>query len=174
MKKLLLSGMFLMSIITSGISTSAQDIAFYRSRAITLNPNLGTGNKIVSEVEVNTNAVRDFKRNYSNATNVKWLLHDKGSSVYFTSDGIKMRSTYNGKGRKEFTLKYYYDESGLPEDLRHYVRSSYYDHKISLVTEVITNSVNYYLVRIENRSEILNLRIINDEITVYEQIRKLK
>lgn len=174
MKKLLLSSMFLISLMISGASINAQDIAFSRSRAIILNPRPDASSKIVSEMEVNTNAVRDFKRNFSKATDAKWLLHEKGSSVYFTNDGIKMRTTYNSKGRREFTLKYYLDESGIPEDMRHYVRSNYYGHNVAVVTEVISNSQTYYLVKMENEKEYLTLRIIDGEISVYEKTDKLK
>lgn len=172
MKKLVFSSLFFIAIFSTG--ANAQEIAFNRSNAARgVNPFPEVRTKIVSEVEVNINAVRDFKTNFRNATNVKWTLHENGASVFFTNDGMKMRSTYNQKGRKMYTLKYY-DESRMPVELRQRVKSNYYDHNIAVVTEAITNSQTYYLVKMENAKEFLTIKVIDDEMSVYEQITKRK
>jgi hypothetical protein len=98
---------------------------------------------------------------------------EKGASVYFLNDGIKMRLTYNTRGKKEYLLKYY-DEVALPEELRHRVRSNYYDYRIDLVTEVVRNSHTYYLVKMENEKEYLTIKIADDEMTEFQKTTKAK
>jgi len=173
MKKILFSSIIIIGAMVLNQQANAQDMAFNRSGVIAFNPYPETGNKIVSEMDVNINAARDFKLNFKKATDVKWIHHDKGESVYFTNDGIKMRSSYNSKGRKEYTLKYY-DESKMPSELRQRVRSNYYDYSIVIVTEVLRNNQTYYLVKMENEKEYLTLKINEDEMTVFEKTSKAK
>src|SRR5687768_7573970 len=172
MKKSLISSMFFISTIVFGFSANAQDFAF-NSKPVAVNPYPETGNKIVSEMDVNIHATRDFKRNFKNATDVKWVKHENGASVYFKNDGLKMRSSYNINGKKEYTLKYY-EETKMPSDLRKLVRSNYYDHNIVIVTEVNRHNHTSYLVKMENEKEYLTLKISDEEMTVFEKTNKAK
>ena len=174
MKKLIFNSMFFISIAVFSVDVNAQDLALIRSGVTAVNPYPESGNKkIVSEMEVNINAARDFNKNFKNATDVKWVQHENGASVYFTNDGKKMRSSYNTKGKKEYTLKYY-DESGMSSDLRHRIKSNYYDYTIAIVTEVTRNNQTYHLVKMENQKEYLTLQINDEEMTVFEITNKAK
>ena len=161
MKKSLISSMFFISTIVFGFGAYAQDFAF-NSKPVAVNPYPETGNKIVSEMDVNIHATRDFKRNFENATDVKWVKHENGASVYFKNDGLKMRSSYNSK------------ETRMPSDLRRLVKSNYYDHNIAIVTEVNRHNQTYYLVKMENEKEYLTLKISDEEMTVFEKTNKIK
>jgi hypothetical protein len=172
MKKILFASLFITSIILFGQSVRAQDLAYRHSSPAAIHAYPETGNKIVSEIEVNINATRDFRTTFKNATDVKWVQHDKGESVYFMNEGMKMRSSYNRKGKKEYTLRYY-DELRMPSELRQRVKSNYYDHHITIVTEVDRNYQTYYLVQMENEKEYLTLRIGNDEMTIFEKKDKV-
>jgi hypothetical protein len=141
MKKLLFISTIFISVIVSGSSASAQGTAFSARVVTPANPYAETTSKIVNEMEVNINAARDFKKKYKNATDVKWVKSDNGASVYFTNDGVKMRSSYNVKGKKEYTLRYY-DETKMDPELRKLVRSNYYDHNIVIVTEALLSRKN--------------------------------
>jgi hypothetical protein len=173
MKKILFRTLYLLSAVASGISAGAQEYAFNKSLVTASNPYTEKESKIVDEMDVNINAVRDFSKNFKNASGVKWVKHENGASVYFAVDGVKMRSTYNTKGRKEYTLKYY-DEFSLPTNVRHLVRSTYYDYRIAIATEVIRNEHVSYLVKMENDKEFLTIKVDDGELSVFEKMTKVK
>ena len=173
MKKTLFSTMILMSAITFSASGNAQEYAFNKSLVNAVNPYPEKASRIVDETEVSINAVRDFSKNFKNATDIKWVKNENGSSVYFVLDGIKMRSSYNTKGKREYILKYY-DELRLPANIRHLVRSTYYDYRIAIVTEVERNDETSYLIKMENDNEFLTIKVDDGELSVFERTTKGK
>lgn len=173
MKKTLFSTMLLISAVSFSASANAQEYAFNKSLVTAVNPYPEKETRIVVETEVNINAVRDFSKNFKNATSVKWVKNENGASVYFVADGVKMRSSYNTKGKREYILKYY-DESRLPANIRHLVRSTYYDYRIAIVTEVERNEETSYLVKMENDKEFLTIKVDDGELSVFEKTTKGK
>jgi hypothetical protein len=174
MKKLLFSTAFFISALGFSVTTNAQDYAFNKNHVTAVNPYNEKESKIVDEMDVNINAVRDFTKKYKNATGVKWVKNENGPSVYFVMDGVKMRSSYNTKGRKEYVLKYY-DESKLPTEVRHLVRSTYYDYTIAIATEVVRNGNVSYLIKMENDKEYLTVKFDNaGEVSVFDRTTKVK
>ena len=172
MKKLLFSTMLTGAIAFSTFA-NAQDYVYNHNLVTAANPYPEKESRIVDETDVHINAVRDFSKNFKNATSVKWVKSENGSSVYFVSDGVKMRSSYNAKGRKEYTLKYY-DESKLPTEIRRLVRSTYYDYTIVIATEVVRNEHVSYLVKMENANEFLTVKVNDGELSVFEKTTKVK
>jgi hypothetical protein len=172
MKKLLFSTALSIILIGSGTLATAQGMALNRYNPKATNPYPEATNKIVNEADVNINAVRDFRKNFKKATNEKWVQNENGASVYFTIEGAKMRASYNGKGKKEYTLKYY-EEDAMPIYLRRQIKSNYYDHEIVIVTEVSRNHQTFYLVKMENKREFLTIKVADDEMTVFEKISRL-
>ena len=138
-----------------------------------VNPYNVKESKILNETNVNINAVRDFTKKYKNASGVKWVKNDNGSSVYFVMDGVKMKSSYNTKGRTDYTLKYY-DESKIPTEVRHLVKSTYYDYTIVIATEVVRNENVSYLIKMQNEKEFLTVKFDNGELSVFERTTKAK
>ena len=173
MKKSILTSIMLISLSTIGIVSNAQGIAFNPKIVTPVNPHPESRKSTTNEMNVNINAVRDFRKDFKNATDIKWVQSETGASVYFSNDGIKMRSSYNTRGAKEYTLKYY-DEGKMPSDLRQRVRSNYYDHNISIVTEVERHNQTFYLVKMENENEYLTVKIADDEMSVFEKTTKTK
>lgn len=172
MKKLIAGGLLYISLAVFANAVNAQDVAFSPKRITPASPFSEKKTRIINEIDVNMRAVRDFKKSFGSATNVQWVRTENGTSVYFTKDGKSMRSSYNVKGNREYTLKYY-DESGMSRNLRHRVKSNYYDHNIVIVTEVARNNEVYYLVKMENAKEYLTLRVTDDDMSVFEKISKL-
>jgi hypothetical protein len=121
--------------------------------------------------EININAARDFKRKFKNATNITWTKSTNLTSVYFNQDDIRMRSTYNAKGDWEYTIRYY-DEYKLPSEIRHLVRSTYYDMPIIMVTEFKRVDQITYFIRLENQKTLLTVMIREGEMTIFEQLSK--
>jgi hypothetical protein len=176
MKKILFSSAFSILVLISSSESKAQDIAASMSSGSSkptrvVDPAKHESNRILSPTEVNVAAARDFNKSYGSAEEVTWVSGNNGTSVYFKFRGIKMRSTYDKKGQREYTLKYY-SEAEMPMELRHLVKRSYYDYSIELVTEVQRNLKTSYLVKMQSSNEFLTLKVVDGEIALYERLEK--
>src|SRR5688572_9435791 len=142
MKRIIVSSALMFAFIISGSTAHSQDMAgggfLHQENSKVFDPGTGKGYNIIGINEVNIAAARDFMKKYGKAQDIKWVKGKNGTSVYFIFEGVKMRSTYDNKGKREYTLKYY-DESAMPRQVRHLVKSNYYDHSIDNVTEVDRN-----------------------------------
>ena len=97
MKKTLFSTMILISAVSFSASVNAQEYAFNKSLVTAVNPYPEKESKIVDETEVNINAVRDFSKNFKNATSIKWVKNDNVESGLFFKKRIKIMSIKNIK-----------------------------------------------------------------------------
>ena len=121
--------------------------------------------------EINIDAMRDFTKKFSGATNVKWVNRGRLTSVYFTDAGVQSRSTYDKNRGWEYTLRYY-DESKMPPRIRHLVKRTYYDFSILLVTEVQRPGQLQYFVKMEDKFSFLTVLAIDGEVTEFESYGK--
>jgi DNA-dependent RNA polymerase auxiliary subunit epsilon len=176
MKKILFSSALSILFLITSSESKAQDIAARISSGSSkatgvTDPAKHESYRILSPTEVNVAAARDFNKTYGSAEEVTWVSGNNGTSVYFKFRGIKMRSTYDKKGQREYTLKYY-SEAEMPMELRHLVKRSYYDYNIDLVTEVQRNLKTSYLVKMQSSNEFLTLKVVDGEIALYERLEK--
>jgi hypothetical protein len=121
--------------------------------------------------EISTKAIKDFARSYKNAPGVTWYKLKDGFAAYFTSDGIKTRVMYNKKGRFAGQIRDYFEDK-LPLDVRHLVKSTYYDFSITLVNEIIYDGITAYLVHMEGKTYWKTVKIIDGEMEVAEEYLK--
>ena len=94
---------------------------------------------------INSKAVRDFSKVFKQASNEAWFVTDDGFVVKFKQDGVETRADYNKKGNWLHTIRTY-DENKLPADIRHRVKSSYYDYDILQVQEIEKPSSNFTIL----------------------------
>jgi hypothetical protein len=102
--------------------------------------------------ELNPRAVRHFISVYKNVPDVKWLKSVDGLFVArFTDKNIQTCVMYNEKGHYEYTLRNY-KEDKLPTEVRHLVKSNYYDFSIFYISEVEKNNKSTtYTIGLEDR-----------------------
>jgi hypothetical protein len=122
---------------------------------------------------VNMKALKDFNKTFKEVDDANWFKTKEGFIAQFKKDGISTRVDYNRKGRFLAMIRYY-DENKLPKDVRHLVRSNYYDYKINLVIEVTYDNITAYLVKIEDEKTTKTIRVIDGEWEVYEDFQKSK
>ena len=128
----------------------------------------------VSINEINTKAVRNFDKEFKNATAVKWIKTSNGLfAAHFVSDGIQNLVCYNKKGNYQCMLRYYKEEK-LPSEVRHLVKSSYYDFDIYLVTEVDINGKVAYVVKMEDKTSWKTIKVVDGEMETMEEYIKSK
>ena len=124
--------------------------------------------KIQSEIKVtavNIKAARDFSRSYAHITDAKWFRTDGGYLVNFLSNGIFRKIVYDYDGRWLYNLLEY-TEGKLAFEIRHLVKSRYYDHDILMIHEYeFPNNKTVYLLRMHDRqSNIVTLKVSNGEM----------
>jgi hypothetical protein len=123
--------------------------------------------------EIDSRAVRSFVATFWNATNANWVTYHGGYVVYFTENGIPNRAYYTRSGYLECTIRQY-TEKDMPADVRQMVKSAYYDYSIFLVHEIINRGKTNYVVKIEDKTSLKELRIDDAGMEVTNEYIKSK
>ena len=121
--------------------------------------------------DISVRAVKKFDKQYKNVENERWFKIENGSVAEFEKDGITTKVFYTPKGSWHATLRYY-QEDKLPKDIRHMVKSVYYDFNIIIVIEVFASNKMAYLVKIESKDMIKTIRVLDGEMDEYESFQK--
>ena len=101
--------------------------------------------------ERNPNAVRNFAREFGNIPDTRWIKSANGFVAYFVHDNVQNWIIYNEKGSQEFMIRDYYEEK-LPRNVRHTVKSVYYDFSIFSINEITVKGVTIYVVTLKNEA----------------------
>ncbi|KIC92678.1 hypothetical protein [Flavihumibacter solisilvae] len=119
----------------------------------------------------NTKAIRNFRKEFKNTTGESWYALQDGYRVKFLQNGVYNMADYNAKGKWLRTIRYY-DEQGLPKDIRNAVRHEFLDFNIFLVMEMNLPQSIIYLVKIEDKTSWKTVRVSGDDIDVVESFTK--
>lgn len=123
---------------------------------------------------ISPRALRNFADTYKNVTGQSWMKVKDGFAAKFNSDDIKSTILYNKKGDWVGSIKLYHEEK-MGREIRHLVKSTYYDYKIIYTQEVRTidsEDVPTYVVCIEDKTNIKFVRINAGEMSVWKEYTK--
>ncbi|PWT77190.1 MAG: hypothetical protein C5B59_04640 [Bacteroidetes bacterium] len=134
-------------------------------------PSLSENATAATTSEVNTKAMRDFRKAFKNVSDEKWYSISSGYLAEFTDHSIKNSVVYDKKGNWVFTIRYY-DEKDLPGDVRSQVKKTYYDYTITTVEEIHVDDKVIYLVHLQNDSTWKKVRICDGEMQLIEDFNK--
>ena len=122
--------------------------------------------------EINANAIRNFTREYKNVSNAKWFTSANGLFVaYFAGNDIRNWVYYNKKGDYEYMIRHYTQEK-LPTEIRHLVKSAYYDFNIYYVAEVNTDMKIAYHIKTADKTSWKTIKVVDGEMEVTEEYVK--
>ncbi|MBL7698143.1 MAG: hypothetical protein JNK79_08295 [Chitinophagaceae bacterium] len=121
--------------------------------------------------EVNSNALENFTRNNKAVSNVTWTSSGTVLSVYFEKDGIKSRSTYDEKGKWEYTLRYL-SAKQAPYRVREAIDTYCPGKTIVQVTEIKKTGSVYHLVKLEDATSYLTVQVMNGEVDLVEKVTR--
>jgi len=124
--------------------------------------------------EVSSKAVRHFKQTYKNADSVKWskLTDGKGGfGASFVSDGISTIVRYDLGGNYDCSFREYYEDN-LPKQVRHQVKSVYYDFTIRFIKEVNMYDNTVYLITLEDKASWKHILVTEHKIVVLKEFSK--
>ena len=184
MKKNLIACFTGMSLLLFMNMAANAQLSFVKTETSKTNPfNEATVTKDVSDnIEpgtVNHKAIKDFARSFKNA-NEKWYQVENQFVAMFTLDDVSYQVAYDKKGNWLHTIRTY-DETKLPRDIRHMVKSIYYDYDITQVQEVempysIENpsSAPVYIIHLDGKTDFINLRVCDGEMDEWQKLNKSK
>ena len=89
-------------------------------------------------IHVNERALKNFQKKFPGAIDPYWYEVFDGFIASFKKDSVTTKVAYDKKGRLQYAINYY-GEKMMPRELRHIVKSVYYDYSIVSVAEVHLN-----------------------------------
>lgn len=120
---------------------------------------------------ISSRALKNFADTYKNVSGESWTKIKGGFSVRFTSDGIKTTIFYDSKGRWVSSIKYY-NEAKMRHEVRHTVKSTYYDYDIIYAQEIETaetKGMPTYIICLEDKANIKMVRVFDGEMSVWKE-----
>ena len=98
----------------------------------------------------------------------------EGFVAMFNYNDMDYQVAYTKKGNLLRTIRSY-NEDNMPTDVRHIVKSTYYDYEITRVHEIeIPLNPITYVVQLLGKKELINLKIYDGEIEVLQKFNKSK
>jgi hypothetical protein len=124
-----------------------------------------------SNSAMSTKAVKNFNKTFKEARNASWSETLDGLKAEFMNENVTTKVYYDTKGRWMASVRAY-DEANLPRDIRHTVKSTYYDYDILHVQEITAGNKTAYLVKIEDETSIKTIRVTDDQMDEYIAFQK--
>lgn len=136
------------------------------------NPILKNASGFISRNDVNSRAARNFTKEYKNVSDEKWLILQDGFIAKFNLNDIEYMIAYNKKGNWVHAIRFYH-ETELSSDIRHIVKSTYYDYNIILIQEIEKPRNNLtYIIHLEGKTDWINLKINDEEMEEWQKFKK--
>jgi hypothetical protein len=135
--------------------------------------NTANGRDVPGTININAKALKNFSKTYKKASAAGWFVIKDGYLAQFKQDGITTKVFYDAKGRWVGNLRCYFEDK-LPRDIRHRVKSHYYDYNIYYVQELTVGNATVYLVKIEDKTSFKTIRVQDGEMTEAEAFTKSK
>jgi hypothetical protein len=118
--------------------------------------------------------IRNFLKTYKDVSDEKWIEVKEGFIAMFNYNDIDYQVAYTKKGSLIRTIRSYNEDKMSPE-LRHTVKSTWYDFEISRVHEVeLPLNPIFYVVQLIGKKELINLGVYDGETEVLQRFNKSK
>ena len=176
MKKFLFtafSGIYLLSVISLAANGQFGNANMQPSELPFLVKSVSENtSNMVDRAKIDSRVLRNFIKSYQNVSDEKWFELKDGFLTKFRVDDIMYMVAYGKKGGWLHTIRTY-NENKLAQDLRYAVKSSYYDYHITLVQEVkIPLNPVTYVIHLEDKTKIINLRVCDGEMDEWQKMSK--
>lgn len=123
--------------------------------------------------ELSARAFKNFTRTVKNPSDLRITENEEGIHIYCQVDNIANRIGYTKRGNWQYTMRFYTEEH-LPKDVRHHVRSTYYDFNISGVVEVRVGDKIGYVVTLEDKTSWKKVKVVDNEMELMGEWTKSK
>ena len=115
-----------------------------------------------------------FAKNFKNATDIRVRPEADHTQISFKENGTSASVQYNKKGKFQYSVRTY-DADKLPEGIRDEVERNFPGYTVfGFVNDIDVLDKSAKLVMIENRNSWKRVRILDGQISVYEEYNKAK
>jgi hypothetical protein len=167
MKRILMVAVIILSAITSNLYAQQASKSLGLDQVKSLQNGSGYLNHL------STKAARDFAERFPEVEG-KWFAAKNGFVVRFVIDSIGCRAAYDARGNWVYTIRVY-GEWKMPKQVRHLVKSTYYDYTITQVEEIDRpNEHKVYLVHMYDATTWKNVQVRDGEMLLVEDFKKGK
>jgi hypothetical protein len=165
MKKQLISciSIGLASLLSVNISF-AQEESFKELPAIKVN---------ASSSNVSAKVNKAFSDNFKGASHQRWYQLEKSFLVKFIQNDQENRALFTKNGQLVYHISYG-EEKHLPAEVRHMVKSKYYDQNITRVLKVNQEDRNIWVVSLEDAKDYVMIRVEDMEMEETQRMQKSK
>jgi hypothetical protein len=126
-----------------------------------------------STVKVNAKIDRAFSQFFQNATNLRWYEVEKKMLAKFIMNERENRALFTKNGELVYQLAYG-TEAFLPQEVRHLVKSKYYDQTITRVLKVNQDKRTIWVIRLEDAKDHIMARVEDMELEETQRLHKAK
>src|SRR4030095_7293129 len=176
MKKILFSSISVCLLMSTAITANGQIASNHvkpAGRFIVLNKP-EPGNSAGLGGRVNPSVIRSFLKTYKDVSGEKWIEVKEGFVAMFNYHEMDYQVAYDKKGNVLRTIRSYNEDKMAP-DLRHIVKSNYYDYEINRVHEVETAfDPPTFVIQLVGKKEVINLAMHDGEMEVLEKFNRSK
>lgn len=122
---------------------------------------------------VNAKVTKAFSKLYKDATNARWFPIEKKFLVKFIMKDQDNTALFTKGGNLVYHISYG-AEKNLPKEVRHIIKSSYYDQKINHVYNVEQDNRSIWVVSLDDAKELIMVRVENNELEETQRYAKSK
>ena len=130
---------------------------------------------VAGHVLVIPKALQDFIRRYKYVTDPQWVINEHGIYATFFLDNTWNTAYYTTRGNWAGDIKSY-GEDKVQQELRHIVKSVYYDYSIAWVKEIESpesDGMPTYIFLIENKNDVKLVRLYGDQLDIISEYEKV-
>lgn len=173
MKKIASRSILTILSITLVLSAISQELALNKTKpeAISVLESKESSSEIPYINNVNGKVLKSFHKSFGEKPDAKWSKSENGFVVYFKDNNVSTNVYFKNSGVIDYKINYY-NEDQLPKDVRHSVKSNFYDYSIKQVSEVHKDGTVTYFVKVEDKVSIKTIRVVGEECEVVEEITK--
>jgi hypothetical protein len=155
----------LVSILSINISL-AQEEKFKELPPVTVSASMPS---VVVTAKVN----KSFEEMFNNTSQQKWSKVHEKFMVDFIQNDQKNRALFTKNGELIYHISYGV-ERNLPTEVRHLIKSHYYDQAITWVYKVNQDDRNIWVVSMEDSKDLVMVRVEDMEVQETQRINKIQ
>ena len=126
-----------------------------------------------SKVSINAKINSAFEQFFKNASHITWYEVDRKFLVKFIQNDQVNRALFTRNGQLIYHISYGF-EKHLPIEVRHLVRSKYYDQSIIRVLKVNQEKRIIWVISLEDDKDHIMVRVEDNELEETQRMHKSK
>jgi hypothetical protein len=120
---------------------------------------------------VNSKVPKAFARSFKDAEKMSWYEVNQNYLVNFIQNEQQNKALFTRTGSLVYHITYGY-EKNLPKDIRHQIKSEYYDYQITRVFNVRQNRRDVWVINLEDDNHVILAKVEEDQMNEVNRFKK--